>query len=71
MSMDRSLKSKGALARHRNVLTRPERIEKLKEIGKWTEETAPFGLPKIAHRKPSIGKKGKSAKADAAKEDGK
>ena len=31
MSIDRSLKVKGALTRHRNVLTRAERIEKLKD----------------------------------------
>ena len=31
MSIDRSLKIKGALTRHRNVLSRAERLEKLKE----------------------------------------
>ena len=39
MSLDKTLKSKGALQRHRNVLTRPERIEKLKEEGRWTEDS--------------------------------
>ncbi|MFA5424306.1 MAG: small basic protein [Phycisphaerae bacterium] len=51
MSIDRSLKIKGALARHRNVLSRAERIDALKEEQKWTEEQGVFGLPKVAHRK--------------------
>ena len=36
MSLDRSLKSANALIRHRNVLTRAERLEKLKEQEKWS-----------------------------------
>ena len=64
MSMDKSLKSKGVLQRHRNVLTRAERIEQLKEIGRWTEESTPPGLPKVAHRKAAVGKKGKEKKED-------
>ena len=61
MSLDKSLKSKSALARHRNVLTRAERIEKLKEQDVWTEGTDPFALPKIVHRKSTAGAKDKSA----------
>jgi small basic protein (TIGR04137 family) len=57
MSLDRSLKIKGALTRHRNVLTRAERIEKLKEEEKWTEGDLLTGLPKVAHRKSHAGKK--------------
>lgn len=62
MSVDKSLKSKSTLARHRNVLTRAERIENLKEIGKWTEDSTAIGLPKVAHRKLSVGKKSKTEK---------
>ena len=51
MSLDKSLKSHGALVRHRNVLTRAERIEKLKDAGKWKEGDTVFGLPKVVHRK--------------------
>jgi len=51
MSLDKSLRSHGALARHRNVLSRTERIELLKDAGKWDEEKDIFGLPKVAHRK--------------------
>ncbi|HLB73875.1 MAG TPA: small basic protein [Sedimentisphaerales bacterium] len=59
MSIDRSLKVKGALERHRNVLTRAERVEKLKEEERWQEEQSVLGLPKIAHRKSHAGRKAK------------
>jgi small basic protein (TIGR04137 family) len=62
MSVDRSLKIKGALTRHRNVLSRAERIEALKEEQRWTEEESVFGLPKVAHRKSHAGKKAKEEK---------
>ena len=61
MSVDRSLKIRGALKRHRNVLTRAERIEKLKDEDKWTEEDSLLGLPKVAHRKSHAGRKDKAA----------
>ena len=62
MSMDRSLRSKSTLARHRNVLTRAERISVLKELGGWTDDRLATGLPKVAHRKASVGKKSKAEK---------
>lgn len=62
MSMDRSLKSKSTLARHRNVLSRAERIVKLQDVGRWSDTTRPFGLPKVAHRKLAVGKKTKTEK---------
>ena len=61
MSIDRSLKIKGALKRHRNVLTRAERIEKLEEEERWSEEDSLLGLPKVAHRKSHAGRKEKAA----------
>lgn len=61
MSIDRSLKIKGALKRHRNVLTRAERIEKLKDEERWSEEDSLLGLPKVAHRKSHAGRKEKAA----------
>ncbi|MCK4752416.1 MAG: small basic protein [Planctomycetes bacterium] len=57
MSIDRSLKVKGALDRHRNVLKRAERIEKLKEEEIWSEGDSLLGLPKVAHRKSHAGRK--------------
>src|SRR5687768_9074125 len=58
MSLDRSLKSANALVRHRNVLTRDERLDKLKEQEKWREGQSVFGLPKVAHRKMAVAGKG-------------
>jgi len=66
MSIDRSLKIKGALKRHRNVLTRAERIEKLKDEERWSEEDSLLGLPKVAHRKSHAGRKEKAAQAKEA-----
>ena len=57
MSIDRSLKIRGALERHRNVLSRAERIEKLKEEERWAEGDTVIGLPKVAHRKSHSGRK--------------
>ena len=65
MSIDRSLKIKGALKRHRNVLTRAERIELLKDEERWSEEDSLFALPKVAHRKSHTGRK---ATEEVAKE---
>lgn len=62
MSLDKSLKSKATLERHRNVLSRAERIDKLKELGTWTDDRRPTGLPKVAHRKAAVGKKDKAEK---------
>jgi len=60
MSIDRSLKIKGALRRHRNVLKRAERIEKLEQEERWDEEEdSVLGLPKVAHRKVRTRKPGK------------
>ena len=66
MSIDRSLKVKGALSRHRNVLTRAERIEQLKDEEKWAEGDSVLGLAKVAHRKGHAGRKAKAALAKAA-----
>ncbi len=66
MSIDPSLKIKGALSRHRNVLTRAERIEQLKEEDRWSEENSLLGLPKVAHRKSHAGRKGEEAQAKEA-----
>jgi small basic protein (TIGR04137 family) len=65
MSVDPSLKLKNALTRHRNVLTRAERIDVLKEEERWSDGTSVLGLPKVAHRKSAAGKKTK-AEAEAA-----
>jgi small basic protein (TIGR04137 family) len=66
MSMDRSLKTGGALSRHRNVLTRAERLAKLADQEKWEEGKSVFGLPKVAHRNVKVGKKAKKKEEEGA-----
>ncbi len=68
MSMDKSLKSKNTLERHRNVLTRAERVQFLTETDRWTDDSSPFGMPKIAHRKAAVGKKDKAEKKTEGEE---
>ncbi len=61
MSLDSSLKVGGGLVRHRNVLTRAERITYLSQRGKFNLEAGdPLGLPKVGNRKVvTAGKKKK------------
>jgi small basic protein (TIGR04137 family) len=66
MSLDRSLRSASSLSRHRNVLSRGERLLKLAETGKWDESKSPLGLVKVAHRKMAIAGKVKEAPAEGA-----
>ena len=60
MSIDRSLKTTGALSRHRNVLSRDERIALLREEGNWVESDGVTGLPKVGNRKAAAGAKTKT-----------
>lgn len=65
MSLDRSLKTASSLSRHRNVLTRAERVAKLTDKGFFkASETDPLHLPKVGNRKVAAG--GKTAKKEAA-----
>jgi small basic protein (TIGR04137 family) len=65
MSLDASLKTGGGLAGHRNVLTRAERIAKLKELGEFDkEESSALGLRKVGNRKVIAGGKSKKKKKD-------
>ena len=68
MSVDPSLKIKGALTRHRNVLRRAERIDALKDEGRWSEGESLLGLPKVAHRKSHAGRKAKTGPSAATTE---
>ncbi len=62
MSIDRSLRIQSSLVRHRNVLTRAERLTILMERGRKPSDGA-LHLPKVSHRKIKAGKK-KSAKTE-------
>lgn len=58
MSIDKSLKRGGGLARVRNVLRRAERLALLQEDGKWTAEKGVFNVPKTKYRKLALGQSG-------------
>ena len=64
MPIDKSLKVRAGSIRNRNVLTRAERLEKLKAADRWTEGDPIFGLPKVRVQKISLKKKKKVKKAD-------
>ena len=60
MSLDRTLKTHGGLARKRSVLTRAERIARLIDEGKFDpEKDSPMGLPKLKVRHSKVGTKTK------------
>ena len=59
MAIDKSLKRAGRLRRSRNVLTREERIARMKYEDRWSEERSAFGLPKTRIIKTVIGRKKK------------
>ena len=64
MTIDKSLKVKAGSVRTRNVLTRAERIEKLRENGRWTEGDPVIGMPKVRVQKISLKKKKKVKKEE-------
>ncbi|MBN1422364.1 MAG: small basic protein [Planctomycetes bacterium] len=65
MSIHKSLVSKTKLSRHRNVLTRGERVAELKSQGQWPEGRSLFALPKVRVQK--VKKRGKGAKKEKEK----
>jgi len=72
MTMDKSLRVRKGSSSVRGVLTRAERIAKLKEQERWQEGRSPIGLPKVRVQKLSMKKKKKTkeegeADAKAAK----
>ncbi len=64
MSVDSSLRMKSSLVRHRNVLSRAERVARLRAGERWSSESSPLGLPKVGNRRVKASKK-KDAAADA------
>lgn len=69
MTIDKSLRRKGRLARSRNVLKRHERIARLELEDRWQEGQSPLGLPKVRVMKTVLGKKKKKkAKEEDDKE---
>jgi small basic protein (TIGR04137 family) len=62
MTIDKTLRIKRGTTSSRSVLTRVERIQKLKDTEKFTDESSPFGLPKVRVRKMTLKKKKKEKK---------
>jgi small basic protein (TIGR04137 family) len=69
MTMDSSLRIRAGSSSTRSVLTRVERIAKLKEAERWKDGQSPLGLPKVRVYKLAMKKKKVKSKeeADAAK----
>jgi small basic protein (TIGR04137 family) len=66
MTIDKSLKVRRGATSNRSVLTRIERLEKLKEMDRWTEGDSPLGLAKVRVRKLQMKKKKKEKKEEEA-----
>jgi small basic protein (TIGR04137 family) len=63
--MDRSLKVQAGAIKSRNVLTRAERVVRLKELDRWQEGMDVVGMPKVRVLKVSLKKK-KKVKTEAS-----
>lgn len=59
MTIDKSLKVKKGGVANKSVMTRVERINRLKELGKWEDSNAILGMPKVRVVKISMKKKKK------------
>jgi small basic protein (TIGR04137 family) len=57
MTIDKSLKVEKGLIKNRSVLTRAERISRLKELDRWGTNSTALGLPKVRVLKLSLKKK--------------
>lgn len=66
MSIDKSLRVKSGGVQNRNVLTRAERIAKLKEADRFKDGDKVLGLPKVRVLKISLKKKKKAKTEEAA-----
>lgn len=64
MSIHSSFRMGSTLTKHRNVLTRTERIEKLEAQGHWDgDKDSILGLPKVRSIKVAVKKKKKKEEA--------
>ncbi len=68
MTIDKSLKVRRGGSGNRSVLTRIERLERLKEADRWKEGDSPLGLAKVRVRKLVMKKKKKKKEEEG--EDG-
>jgi small basic protein (TIGR04137 family) len=65
MTMDKSLRVRKGASSARGVLSRAERITRLREQDHWQEGRSPLGLPKVRVMKTAMKKK-KKAKEEGA-----
>ena len=66
MTIDKSLRVASGMTRARSVLSRAERLLKLKDADRWQEGDSPLGLPKVRVYKLSMKKKKKEKKEEDA-----
>ena len=66
MTMDKSLRIRRGLVRSRSVLSRAERLARLKEADRWKEGDSPLGLPKVRVFKLAMKKKKKKKEEEGA-----
>ena len=65
MTMDKSLRVRKGSTSARGVLSRAERIARLKEQEHWPAGRSPLGLPKVRVQKTAMKKKAKKKEAAA------
>ncbi len=68
MTIDKSLRINQGLTRNRSVLTRSERLERLKIADRWKEGDSPLGLPKVRVQRLVIKKKKKKKEEEEGDE---
>jgi len=66
VTIDKSLRGKGRLARARNVLKREERMAVLQADDRWPAGRSPLGLPKVRIVVTALGKKKKKKTKEEA-----
>lgn len=64
MTLDKSLKVRAGANKARNVMTRAERLKRLKELERWTEGDPVLGIPKTRVIKLALKKKKKVKKEE-------
>ena len=64
MTLDKSLKVRAGAIKTRNVMTRAERIKRLQDLDKWSDDMSVIGMPKVRVPKVSLKRKKKVKKDD-------
>ena len=66
MTLDKSLKVRAGAIKTRNVMTRAERIKRLQDLNRWSDESIVLGMAKVRVPKISLKKKKKVKKEEEA-----